>query len=155
MPLYKHTQTSYPMIFITLAVLVLFVYLQLAARAEAPSVDSGTNVAITALMAFILVIPASFSTLTVTVDKQLMSIRFGWGIFRKKFVLSEIASVKSVRNPWYYGWGIKLRFWPTTLIFSVAGFDAVELTTKKGSIYRIGTDEPGKLLAAIQQARHV
>ncbi len=152
MTLYKHTQTSYPMIFITLAVLALFVYLQFAARAEAPSADSGANFAITALMAFILFVLASFSTLTVAVDEQVVSIRFGWGIFRKKFVLSEVASVKTVRNPWYYGWGIKLRLWPKTWIFSVAGFDAVELAMNNGNLYRIGTDEPDKLEAAIKQA---
>jgi hypothetical protein len=56
-------------------------------------------------------------------------------------LLTEIASVKKVRNHWYYGWGIKLWFWPYMWIYNVSGFDAVELTMKNGKIYRIGTNE--------------
>lgn len=139
------------MIFVTLVVLVFFGWLQITARAEPPSVDSGTNFAITATMVFILFILASFGTLTVAIDEQFLKIRFGWGVFRKKFPLSEIASVRKVKNHWYYGWGIKVWFWPYMWIFNVSGFDAVELTMKNGKIYRIGTDEPEKLERSISQ----
>ena len=148
---YKHTQIGYPMIFITLVVLVLFAWLQITAKAEPPSYDSGTNFAITAIMALILFILVSFSTLTVFIDEQFLRIRFGWGIFRKKFLLTDIAAIRKVKNHWYYGWGIRLWFWPKMWIFNVSGFDAIELTMKNGKIYRIGTDEPEKLEAAIKQ----
>lgn len=154
MPTYKHTQIGYLMISITFAVLVLFGWLQVTARAEAPSYDSGANFVMTATMAFILCILASFSTLSVFIDEPFVKIRFGFGIFRKKFALNEIASVKKVRNHWYYGWGIKRWFFPKMWIFSVSGFDAVELTMKNGKIYRIGTDEPEKLEAALKQVVH-
>ncbi len=147
---YKHTQIGYLMIFITLVVLVFFAWLQITARAEPPSVDSGTNFAITAIMAFILIILASFSSLAVMIDEQSLKIRFGWGIFRKKFSLTEIATVRKVKNHWYYGWGIRLWFWPKMWIYNVSGFDAVELAMKNGKIYRIGTDEPEKLEAVIK-----
>ena len=152
---YKHTQIGYLMLVITLAVIVLFSWLQITARAEPPSVDSGTNFAITAIMAFILFILASFSTLTAVIDGQFLKIRFGWGIFRKRFPLTEIAAVKRVKNHWYYGWGIRLWFWPKMWIFNVSGFDAVEFTMKNGKIYRIGTDEPDKLEIAIRQVAHL
>ena len=139
---YKHKQIGYLMLVITLVVLVLFAWLQITARAEPPSYYSGTNFAITAIMALILFILASFSTLTVTIDEQFLKIRFGWGIFRKNFPISEIVAVKKVKNHWYYGWGIRLWFWPHIWIFNVSGFDAVELTMKNGKIYRISTDEP-------------
>ncbi len=146
---YKHTQIGYLMIVITLVVLVFFAWLQITARAEPPSVDSGTNFAITAIMALILFVLASFGTLTVAIDDQFLKLYFGWGIFRKKFPLAEIVSVRKVRNHWYYGWGIRLWFWPKMWIFNVSGFDAVELTMKSGKIYRIGTDEPGALEDAL------
>lgn len=146
---YKHTQIGYLTIFITLAVLGFFSWLQITARAEPPSVDSGTNFAITAIMILILCILASFGTLTVAIDGQFLKLRFGWGIFRKKFPLREIAAVRHVKNHWYYGWGIKVWFWPKMWIFNVSGFDAVELTMKNGSIYRIGTDEPQVLAEAL------
>ncbi|TAN57519.1 hypothetical protein EPN15_04075 [Patescibacteria group bacterium] len=149
---YKHTQIGYLMLLITLVVLVFFAWIQITARAEPPSNYSGTNFAITAIMALILFILASFSTLTVFIDKQFLKIRFGWGVFRKKLPISEIAAVKKVKNQWYYGWGIRLWFWPKMWIFNVSGFDAIELTMKNGKIYRIGTDEPEKLASAIKQA---
>lgn len=149
---YKHTQIGYLMLFVTLVVLVFFGWLQISARMEPPSPDSGTNFAITAIMALILFILASFSTLTVDIDERFLNIRFGWGMYRKTILLSEIASVRKVKNHWYYGWGIRLWFWPKMWIYNVSGFDAVELTMKNRTIYRIGTDESEKLEIAIRQA---
>lgn len=154
MTLYKHAQIGYLILIITLATLALFAWLQITARVEPPSPDSGANFAITALMAFILFILASFSTLTVAVGEQTLNIRFGWGIYRKKFSQSEIATVRKVKNRWYYGWGIRLWFRPKMWIYNISGFDAVELTMKNGKVYRIGTDEPDKLESAIRQAMH-
>src|SRR3989344_508204 len=127
---YKHTQIGYLMLFVTLAVLVLFAWMYITALAEPPSVDSGTNFAFTLIMVLILFIFASFTTLSVSIDEDYLRIKFGYGIFRKKFALSEIASVTRVKNHWYYGWCIRLWFWPRMWIFNVSGFDAVELRTK-------------------------
>jgi len=142
------------MLVITLVLLVFFAWIQITARAETPSYDSGTNFAITAIMALILFILASFSTLTVLIDEQFLKIRFGWGIFRKKFPLTDIATVRKVKNHWYYGWGIRLWFWPKMWIFNVSGFDAIELTMKNGKIYRIGTDVPNELESALRMVIH-
>jgi hypothetical protein len=152
---YKHTQIGYLMITITFIVLVLFAYLQITARMEPASLDSGTNFLMTAIMAFIIFILASLSTLTVMINEQFLHIRFGWGIFSKKFLLSEIATVKSVKNRWYYGWGIRFWLWSKMWIYNVSGFDAVELTLKNGRVYRIGTDESDKLEAAIKQDLYI
>ena len=125
------------------------------ARAETPSVDSGTNLAVTAVMALIVFILASFATLRVSIDEKYLRIKFGCGIlgiFRKKFLLGEIASAKAVKNHWYYGWGIRFWCWPKMWIYNVSGFDAVEIIMKNGKIYRIGTDAPLELEAAIKQA---
>ena len=103
-------------------------------------------------MLFVL---ASLLTLTVMIEEGYLKIRFGWGIFRKKFPLTEIATVKTVKNHWYYGWGIRWWFWPRMWMFTVSGFHAVELTMKNGKIYRIGTDEPEKLESVIKQTMHV
>ena len=100
---YKHTQIGYLMLVVTLVVLVFFAWLQITVRAEPPSVDSGTNFAVTAIMVLILFILASFGSLTVSVDEQRVAAKFGWGIFRKKFSASEIVSVSQVKNHWYYG----------------------------------------------------
>jgi multisubunit Na+/H+ antiporter MnhC subunit len=134
------------MLVVTLAVLALFVWVYITALTEYPSVDSGPNFAISVTMVFIL---ASFATLTVSIDENYVRIKFGYGLFQKKIFLNKIDSVGIVKNRWYYGWGIKLWLWPKMWIYSVSGFDAVELIMKNGKIYRIGTDEPIKLESEI------
>jgi hypothetical protein len=151
---YKHTQIGYLMMVVTLAVLALFAWLQITARAEAPSVDSGTNFAVTMVMVLILLILASFATLTTIVDETYLRIKFGYGIFRKKFLLEEITSVRTAKNHWYYGWGIRVWLWPKMWIYNVSGFDAVEITLKDGKVYRIGTDVPKELEVEITKRIH-
>ncbi|MDP2709384.1 MAG: hypothetical protein Q8O93_05095 [bacterium] len=152
---YKHTQIGYLMIIVTLAVLALFAWAQITARAEPPSVDSGTNLLVTAVMVLILFILASFTALTTSIDEKYLQIKFGYGIFRKKFLLSEIASAKQVKNHWYFGWGIRFWFWPRMWIYNVSGFEAVEIVMRNGKIYRIGTDVPSELETVIKQAINI
>lgn len=146
---YKHTQIGYLMIIVTLVVLVFFAWSHITSLAEIPSVDSGTNFAVSSIMVLVLLMLSSLATLTVSVDENYVRIKFGYGLFKKKLSLEKIDSVKTVKNRWYYGWGIRMYFWPTTWIFNVSGFDAVELIMKNGKRYRIGTDEPVKLESAI------
>ena len=152
MTTYKHTQIGYLILVVTLAVLALFAWAYITARAEPPSVNSGTNFAVTAIMALILFILASFATLTASIDENYLRIKFGYGIFARKFALNQIASVQAVKNRWYYGWGIRLWLWPKMWIYNVSGFDAVEITMKNGKVYRIGTDVPEELETAIKQS---
>lgn len=152
---YKHTQISYLMIIITLVVLVFFVWIQITARAETPSVDSGTNLLVTSVMVLILFILASFATLTAFIDEKYLKIKFGYGIFRKKFLLSDIVSIKQVKNHWYYGWGIRVWFWPYMWIYNVSGFDAVEIIMKNKKVYRIVTDRPNELETAIKRTINI
>jgi len=142
---YKHTQIGYLMLVVTLAVLALFVWANITARAEPPSYYSGTNFAVTAIMALILFILASFVSLQIIIDEKYLRIKFGYGIYQKKFSLNDIMSAKTVKNHWYCGWGIRGWLWPKMWIYNVSGFDAVEIKLKNGKTYRIGTDEPKKL----------
>jgi hypothetical protein len=146
---YKHTQIGYLILVVTLAVLMLFAWVYIMAFAETPSADSGNNFAVSAIMALILFILASFESLKVVVDEKYLRIKFGYGIYRKKFLLNDIMSAKTVKNHWYYGWGIRVWFWPKMWIYNISGFDAVEIKLKNGKTYRIGTDEPKKLEQAI------
>ncbi|OQA37039.1 MAG: hypothetical protein BWY53_00123 [Parcubacteria group bacterium ADurb.Bin326] len=148
---YKHTQIGYLTLIVTLVVLVLFAWAYITARAEPPSVDSGTNLLVTATMALVLFILASFVTLTASIDEKYLKIKFGYGIFKKKFPLNEIVSATSVKNHWYYGWGIRLCLWPKMWIYNVSGFDAVEIILKNGRVYRIGTDDSNELETAIKR----
>jgi len=139
------------MITVTLVALVVFAWTQIAVRTELPSADSGANFFATAVMVIVLLALSSFATLTVSIDENYLQIKFGYGIFRKKFLLNEITSAKQVKNHWYCGWGIRFCCHPRMCIYNVSGFNAVEIVTKDGKIYRIGTDTPSELETAIKQ----
>lgn len=149
---YKHTQIGYLMLVVTLAVLVLFAWAHITALAEPPSYDSGPNFAITTIMVLILFILASFISLQVIIDEKYLQIKFGYGIYQKRFLLDDVMSATAVKNHWYYGWGIRGWLWPKMWIYNVSGFDAVEIKLKNGKTYRIGTDEPKELEKAVLQS---
>ncbi len=149
---YKHTQIGYLILVVTLAMLVLFAWMYITASAEPVSADSGNNLAVTATMIIILFVLASFSSLQVIIDEKYLHIKFGYGIYQKKFSLNDILSAKTVKNHWRYGRGIRGCFWPKMWIYNVSGLDAVEIKLKNGKTYRIGTDQPRKLEQTILHA---
>ena len=140
---YKNTQIGTLIIYVLFGIILLygFIFFQ-----------GGISNLIIVTMVFVLLILISFVTLTITIDQTNLQIKFGYGIYKKKFPLQEIISAKSVKNKWYYGWGIRYWFWPKMRIFNVSGFDAVEIHMKNKTIYRIGTDEPQKLESVILQS---
>jgi hypothetical protein len=139
---YSHTQYSFFMILVTLSAGTFFTWVYLSALAEPPSYDSGPNLAVNSVMLLILYVLESFVSLRVRIDEKYLSIKYGLGLYQKKFILNDITSVEQVRNRWYQGWGIRIWFRPRMWMYTVSGFDAVEIQLKNGNIYRIGTDEP-------------
>ena len=93
---------------------------------------------------------ALFHQLTVTVSKDFIRLRFGVGVVHKNFAIADVESASVVRNKWWYGWGIRIT--PHGWLYNVSGYDAVEIVLKNGRYARIGTDEPKRLLAAIEAA---
>jgi hypothetical protein len=109
--------------------------------------------AIVADLTFSLVIVtgAVSSRLTAAVDDHSVTATFGWGWPQRVTDVAEIVSARTVRNSWWHGWGIRKvsRGW----MYNIAGYDAVELELRSGKVFRIGTDEPAALLAAIERVR--
>lgn len=91
-----------------------------------------------------------FSSLTVEIRSSSLVFWFGPGLLRKTVPLADIASVEAVRNPWY--WGIGLRVTPRGMLYSVSGLSAVEIARHDGGRFRLGTDEPERLERALKQA---
>ena len=138
---YKHTQIGYSLINS-----YTFVFLVIGV------VNLVTDFAPLALLAmiFILLTISTFAALTVTVNRKVLTLRFGVGIIRKEFQLADVKRYQAVKNPWYYLLGI--RYTPRGWLFAVSGDSAVELEMKNGKYYRIGTDEPEKLIQALDRA---
>ena len=91
-----------------------------------------------------------FGWLKTEISDGILHCRFGPGLFHKRFPLREIVGVRSVRNSWIWGWGI--RYTPRGWLYNVSGLDGVELTLSGGRHVRIGTDRPEELVQAIEQA---
>jgi hypothetical protein len=88
--------------------------------------------------------------LTVAVDDVAVTAAFGWGWPRRRIELDTIVGADHVHNSWWTGWG--LRKVPGGWMFNNAGREAVELTLRSGKVFRIGTDQPTALLAALDRA---
>ncbi|MEA3476083.1 MAG: hypothetical protein U9R23_06575 [Candidatus Cloacimonadota bacterium] len=138
---YKHTQTGNLMLIVLCIVLAFIVFFM--------SFFGFNTIGFIVVLIVILAL-WMFTKLTVEIDSEFLRIKFGAGIIRKKFPINEIKSCREVKNHWYYGWGIRIT--PHGILYNVSGLFAVELEMKKGRKYRIGTDEPEKLVQAIQEA---
>ena len=102
------------------------------------------------LLTILLLAVALFGWLTVEIDAQRLRIAFGIGLIRRSIPLRTIRAFAPVRNPWYYGWGIRLT--PHGILYNVSGLNAVELLLDDGRRVRIGTDEPDALVRALAGA---
>ena len=138
---YKHTQVGYLIIVVMAAVMVL-IGIVLA--------NAGINWIAVGVLVVIALALVLFSSLTVVIREEELEVRFGPGLIRKRFKLNEIESCQVVKNHWYYGWGIRLT--PHGILYNVSGFYAVEIRLLTGKKYRIGTDVPRELEAAIRSS---
>ena len=93
------------------------------------------------------------SSLTIEVNgKELRWYRGPGPFWPHRLSLDEIQTVAVVRNRRGYGLGFPFSgkihgFW----LYNVSGFDAVELRLKSGDVYRLGTDDPEGLSAALKR----
>jgi len=138
---YEHRQIGYLVITAMAAALALVVY-SLASE--------GMNWVGVAVMIAVAIAMVLFSTLTVTISEDTLEVKFGPGVIRKRTKLADIESCRVVKNPFYYGWGIRRT--PHGWLYNVSGFSAVEVQLKAGGTFRIGTDVPEELESAIRQA---
>jgi hypothetical protein len=140
---YRHTQIGWVILGVV-AVLSLLVAPRLP--------EGGTGLPGGPLLVVLVLVAVLFGTLTVEVDREAIRLRFGIGLIRKRIPLTEVRAWQAVRNPWYSGWGIRI-LPGRAVVWNVSGYDAVELALADGRRFRIGTDEPGALVAAITTVR--
>jgi len=98
----------------------------------------------------ILGIVGVFSRMTIELDETELRHHFGLGVWRKRVPLSDVVDATRTSSHWLEGWGIRIT--PRGMLYNVAGTDAVEIRLRSGRRFRLGTDEPDVLLAALRQA---
>ena len=143
---YAHTQRASRVLSL---VAVGVIGLALGAALFGP--DAGSSVGVVPVAVLAIGIVVAFGRLTVTVDGSRVRAAFGLGWPSRSVPLGDIVDASVVRNRWFYGWGI--RKIPKGWMFNVRGLDAVELQLTSGRVFRIGTDQPNELAAAINTNR--
>jgi cytochrome c biogenesis factor len=136
---YKHTQVGYVLIVALGAAVVMIGNLAVATK---------FNPGVFLPLALMILCLLAFATLTVQVNDQAITLRFGIGLIRRSFLLQDVQAYRPVKNPWYYAWGIHAI--PGGWIFNVSGWEAIELEMKNGKKYRIGTDDVQGLANAVE-----
>jgi hypothetical protein len=106
-----------------------------------------TGLLVALFMVGLVVLTFWFSKLTVAVSGGTVTAAFGSGKPHRVIELSDVRTVREVRNVWIQGWGI--RKISNGWMYNVWGLDAVELDLDSGKVFRMGTNEPDKLHAAI------
>jgi len=125
------------------AVMAAFIFYSLTGPPATPS-----RVPVLVILALVA---SLFATLTVEVDREAVRLHFGVGLVRKSIPLAHVSAWQAVRNPWYWGWGIRLT--PCGVLWNVSGLEAVELALPGGRRFRLGTDEPEALVSAITHSK--
>ena len=137
---YQHTQVGWLIFAVGLPLMLLA-----AAMALRESLAGGAVVGVVAIFSVL-----SVFRLTTVVSDDAVRVWFGIGLISRSIALDRITSAKPVGNNWIFGWGV--RWIPGGWLWNVSGLDAVELALVNGRRFRIGTDEPERLAAAIQGA---
>lgn len=138
---YHHTQFGSVVFIVLLAAMMVIIIVPLNIGVFPPVLF-----AVIAILAISLIL---FYSLNIEISHNVLVCCFGIGFIRKRIFLSDIEQVRSVKNPWFAGWGIHWmpgQYW----LWNVSGLRAVELLLKNGSRFRIGTDEPEALIQAIE-----
>src|SRR5436853_401237 len=68
--------------------------------------------------------------LTVEVDDKKVNLRFGDGLIKKSFALSDVSAAQTTRTRPLQGWGI--HWIGSGWLYNIYGLDAVELVFKNG-----------------------
>tara|TARA_B100000959_G_scaffold278425_1_gene336741 strand:- start:483 stop:926 length:444 start_codon:yes stop_codon:yes gene_type:complete len=96
---------------------------------------------------FAAILAFLFAGLRVQVTQEKVKLSFGVGLINKTILRTQICHAVIVRNSWWYGWGIRLT--PHGWMWNISGLSAVQLTYQDGKSFRIGTNDPEGLLAAL------
>ncbi len=94
---------------------------------------------------------ASFYSFTIQIADGKLKFWFGFGVGGKSFPVEGIRSVETVKNPWYYLWGIKSI--PGVWLYSIApGGRAIELIFKDNRKIHLGTNRPEEIKRRLDKA---
>lgn len=139
---YRHKQTGY-LFFVLVWMAFVFGFVLVMSEAD----ETEAALAAGAFSLVIALVVLWFNSLLVVVDAERVKVSFGPGRPHRTMATRDVTGFRQVRNKWYYGLGT--RRLSEGWMYNVWGLDAVELDLADGQKFRIGTDEPSDLLAAL------
>jgi len=152
--IYRHRQTGFVMIVLFVIAFFICVDLFVLGIVFWFHLLSATMLGLIIVLMVLIPVPGVlFSALTITINQRCLDWYFAFGFWKKNLKIADISSCRIVKNPWYYGWGI--RRIPGGWLYSVSGRKAVEIRLRDDGLLRLGSDEPDKLLAALKKAKVV
>ena len=102
---YEHTQPGILMRIVFGGCIIIFGCIAMWAAGNEPAAVSIPMLLALGLMVVCLFL---FHSLTVTVSRDDILLRFGIGLIQKRFAVADIQNSVIAKNRWYYGWGVKL-----------------------------------------------
>jgi hypothetical protein len=89
-----------------------------------------------------------FSSLPLVVNERELVSWFGPGVWDVQAPLERVGAAERATSSGLEGWGIRI----TTrgMLYNVSGRDAVEIQLDDGRRFRLGTDDPEGLVAALR-----
>lgn len=147
---YHHTQTGYVILggfAIGLLIMVLG-YRSVGNTATPAAARTAILATVTTVAIVVAIVSLIFSTLTIEIADGELRWYFTARFIRGSVPLRDIEGATQVRSSPAYGWG--LRKTPEGTLYCVSGLDAIRVKTRDGRVINLGTDEPAKLLGAIQ-----
>jgi hypothetical protein len=143
---YHHRQTSIKamLLFIPIAAIVGGSFLFVANEPK-PAIAM-----LLAVLTFVAIVMAVFSTLTVEIAGDELVFGFLFGVMRRRIPLADIAQATRTTLPWWYGTGVKLGPKRTSYLIWPGPAVAVELKSRR--TVQVGTQDADALLAALAQA---
>lgn len=147
-PLYERTQVGWILLLGLIVLVPVFILLTRVVSGPGHRVDAIISIVVDVIVVATLL---NFATLTVRVERARLAWHFGMGLVRFSIALDQITEVTRDTVRWTTGFGIHrtARGW----LHNVNGREVVVITRKNGRRTLLGTDEPLRLVAAIERAR--
>jgi len=152
-PSYEHTQTggiSWLLAGLGLAFLALSAWVALGQPITPEGGEPAAALAVGGAGALLLLSAAAFHRLRVRDGGEALEIAFGpLPLFARRVPYAAIRSVRPGRTSLIDGWGIHWVPW-RGWTWNLSGFTCVVLELEGGRRLRIGTDDPGRLVAWLE-----
>lgn len=150
---YQHTQVG---VVILASLVIGILIVALGFRNAVNGVPTGTMRAIIvaflgSIILLVTIVAVIFSSLTIQIRDGTLRWHFTGTLIRGSVAARDIESVTEVRNPAAYGWGLRKTSQGT--LYRVSGLDAVHIRTRDGREFSLGSDEPARLVQAIEASR--